>query len=124
MKKNTVITKAMLLQVIEHTEYKDWTFLVHEKGDGFLLQAVFMGSDVTTGKAELQKCRKWYVSSHACIAEIVRTLYMAVEAAEIHEFQERFKFMGQALFSPHLKPHDISLLIKSGAIGNSVREEK
>jgi hypothetical protein len=117
-----VLTLKTLKAIIAKIKYKDWKFVLQSKGDGFLIQPTFWGPDIKTGKLELQKCRKWYVSSHACLAEVVRTMYAAVESAEFHEFQERFKFNGEAIFSPHLNPKSLSDLIKSNGLGISVRE--
>jgi hypothetical protein len=118
------LSREDLQRIIRQISYKDWNFIVHDKGDGFLVQAIFVGPDSETGKDELQKCRKWYVSSHACLSEVVRTLYMAVEAAEFHEFQERFKFMGQAVFSPHINPHTMAMLLKEGSLPTNTREAR
>lgn len=107
--------------IIDKISYKNWTFKVQEKGSGFLFQASFYGPDAKTGEMSLQKCRKWYVSPHACEGEIVRTVYKGIEAAEIHELQERFKYCGQTIFSPHLHPEDLAILLAGEWIGYSVR---
>jgi hypothetical protein len=80
-----------------------------------------MAKDSKTGEMALQQCRKWYISSHACEGEIVRTVYKAIEAAELHEMQENFKFCGQAIYQPHLSPEDLALLIAGDWIGESIR---
>lgn len=110
-----------LLKIVNDVTYKDWRFRVMEKGDGFLVQAVFKTSCAKTGKKEKQSCRKWYVSAHSCRAEVVRALYKAVEAGEIHEVQEWFKYKGVAVFNPHLNPEDIVTGVQQGRIGNETR---
>lgn len=95
-------TLSRVKEIIDRIRYKDWEFLVMEKGDGFLIQATFMGIDVETGKVELQKCRKWYVSPHSCDSEIVRSVFLAVRQAEEHELCENFIYKGQQVYNPHL----------------------
>ncbi len=91
--------------VVSEVEFRDWEFRVLEKGDGFLLQVRFMALDSSgTDTWEMQSGRKWYISSHACMAEIVRTAWKAVEAAVLHEAQESFKYRGVILHDPHLDP--------------------
>lgn len=78
-----------------------WRVRIMEKGDGFLVQIVFVAKDSATGEEAEQRCRKWYVSSHVTITEVVRTLYKAGIAALEHEFSEAFKYQGAAVFHPH-----------------------
>jgi hypothetical protein len=114
-------TRDQLKQIVGKVTYKNWEFRVHEKGDGFLVQVVWAAPDAVTGVPSIQKARKWYVSSHACEGEVVRTCYKAIEAAEIHELQEQFKYCGQKIFDPHLHPEDLAILIAGEWLGQSVR---
>jgi hypothetical protein len=116
-----VITLKQIEEIVAKVSYKNWIFTISSKGDGFLLQASFTAPDSKTGQVCIQRCRKWYISSHACEGEIVRTVYKAVEAAELHELQENFKFCGQSIFGPHLAPEDLALLIAGGWVGESIR---
>jgi hypothetical protein len=96
--------------ILKDVSYRDWEFRVVEKGDGFLLQVRFMApdSDHPGSEPTLQSCRKWYVSSHAVKAEIVRTAWKAVEAAVLHEAQEGFRYKGQVIYNPHLDPDQLA----------------
>lgn len=80
---------------------KGWWTRIQAKGDGFNVQIVFDAKDAVTGVTEEQRCRKWYVSSHATTTEVVRTVYKAGLAALEHEFSEAFKYRGVVLFHPH-----------------------
>jgi hypothetical protein len=115
------LTREQLSAIVCKISYKNWDFRIHEKGSGFLVQAAWMAPDCKTGQMALQKGRKWYVSPHACEGEIVRTVYKVIEAAELHEMQEQFKYCGQSIFDPHLHPEDIAILLAGGWIGQSVR---
>lgn len=115
------LSREDLSAIVCKIAYKNWEFRIHEKGSGFLIQAAWAAPDLKTGKMMIQKGRKWYVSPHACEGEIVRTAYKIIEAAELHEMQEQFKYCGQKIFDPHLHPEDLALLIAGGWIGQSVR---
>ena len=87
----------------------DWEFHVKEKNGVMFLQIQFMAVDNTTEPADVcdpplqrQYCRKWQLSEWMTPTEIVRTVYKAVIAAEIHEASELFKFKDAAIFNPHI----------------------
>lgn len=95
-----------LKEIISKINYKDWEFKTENRKDCFLLQILFWAydSDHPNQDKELQHCRKWFISRHACKAEVVRTAYKAVLAAEEHEVQENFRYQGARIHNPHLDP--------------------
>lgn len=94
-------------------QYNGWDFVITEKGDGFLLQIQFMEKDTDeSGKVELQKCRKWYISPYSCDAEIIRTCFIAVKQAEEHELCERFRFKGRQIYNPHIDPVQLAAFVE------------
>lgn len=107
------MTYKTLTRIIKQIKYKDWFFYLEERKDCFVLQIRFVGPDSYTGKDKIQHCRKWFVSSHACKAEVVRTAFKAVLAAEEHEAGEFFRYKGVPINSPHLNPDAVSNLFLS-----------
>jgi hypothetical protein len=97
-----MLTRKNLERIIADIRYKDWTFRLGGSGDDMYLQVVFNAYDVTTGKEELQKCRKWRLSKFMIPAEVVRTAWLAVAQAEMHEAAENFLYRKQAVHNPHL----------------------
>lgn len=96
-------TLQTIHDILSEVKYKDWQFVVDRKGDGFLIQVQFMGEDTDgSGKLELQKCRKWFVSQHSCDSEVVRSCFLAIRQAEEHELCERFHYKGHQVYNPHL----------------------
>ncbi len=118
------LTLNGLKGIIEDIKYKDWKINVEERADCFTIKVTFMAEDIHTGKEELQHCRKWFISKHACRAEIVRTAYKAVVAAETHEVDENFKFRSVRVYSPHNDPDDIVDVTKRGLVGKNKRVER
>lgn len=110
-----------LQKVVDEISYKDWQFRLLEKGDGFLLQVEFMARCIKSGELALQRGRKWYISSHACRSEIVRTAYKAIEAAEMHELHENFKYKGKLIFDPHIDPLALACGIEEGVLKENTR---
>jgi hypothetical protein len=106
------VTRGELTELIGRCRFRDWGWELHDKGDGWLLQVVFEGPDSETGKVEVQRCRKWYVSSHACRSEVVRTAWKAVVAAVEHETAESFRYDGVSIFSPHIDPDALVTVAK------------
>lgn len=62
------------------------------------------GSQAWTG-------RKWLISDHMTISEIVQTCLKAILAAEEHEAREFFTFRGCPVFSPHLDVTALSQIV-------------
>lgn len=65
---------------------------------------------IKTGKQELYKGRKWYLSPYMTEDEVVKTIYLAFEVAVKHEILEGFKMDDTPLFNPHT-PYDEILKI-------------
>lgn len=77
--------------------------------NGYLIQIQYEDKDVDTGKVELQKGRKWYISAHAVDSEIVRTAFLACLQSMEHIARENFEFDGVRIFGPHF---DVDALVK------------
>ena len=79
--------------------YQDsWRFRLLEKGDGFLLQLVYLEPDAETGVLAQQNARKWYISPYSTETEIVET---AVCRSLMHRAKEWFTYKEQSVFNPH-----------------------
>ncbi len=91
----------LLGQTLDRIEYKDRRFLMGAMGDGFFIQVRFVDKDRDTGKLSTIKGRKWYISTHAIVDEVVKTAWLAIELAERHEMMEAFLVDGRAPFHPH-----------------------
>jgi hypothetical protein len=95
--------EALLLMVrLPLRLFPRYKWRVMAKGDGFLLQLIFVFQDSQSGELEEQRCRKWYVSPHSTDTEVLRTAYKACEAALLHELDEFFLVDGQQIHSPHI----------------------
>jgi hypothetical protein len=81
--------------------YRDWQFIVNPLGNGWSLQVSFTDIDSDTGQPALIKGRKHYISPYMIPDEVVKTCYVAVQAATQHELMENFKLNGVAPFHPH-----------------------
>lgn len=46
--------------------------------------------------------RKWTISDHMTRSEVVQTIFKALLTWWEHEVRESFKYMGQAIFGPHI----------------------
>ncbi len=76
-----------LRSILSKISYRDWQFealLVSEVyvGEGFFLRASFVEFDVETNRSEIQKGRKWFISTHATESEVVQTALLAVLVAD------------------------------------------
>jgi len=83
------------------------------KPDGVWLQVWKAGACVSTGEPRMQKGRKWRISQHMTLSEIVQTALMACLAFEEHEVRERFTYCDAAIFSPHFDSDDLVALFKT-----------
>jgi hypothetical protein len=107
---------VQIQRIISDITFRDWEFLITEKGDGFLIQISYRTVDVDTGEMALQKGRKWYVSSWAIESEIVQTCLKAVITVMEHEAREHFLYKGVRAFGPHF---DINALVELARWGKT-----
>lgn len=89
--------------LLDSIQFMDWKLRLMEKGDGFLVQWIFMDIDVDNPAAGPvpQHCRKWYISPYSTDTEIVETAWKACKIAMEHEVREKFTFRGRRIYSPH-----------------------
>jgi hypothetical protein len=96
-------TKEDIQKILNHIKYPERHFVLMEKGDGFLLQMVYMEADIsdTKGKETVQKTRKWYISPYSTETEIVETAFACVCRSMMHVVGEHFTYYGKLVYSPH-----------------------
>lgn len=111
------MTSNQLYRIIKQLHYKNWTFHIEERKDCFVLQMRFMAYNPAKPNTDMepQSGRKWFLSKHACKAEVVRTAFKAVLAAEEHEACEHFWYKGTAIHSPHLDPDAVARVYQNEA---------
>lgn len=80
----------------------------------FWLRVTAQGSDNDTGKPCTWTGRKWIVSRHATVSEIVQTALKAVLTASEHEIREGFKWRGVRCYDPHLDVNALAGLKDAG----------
>lgn len=89
--------------VLSRISYPGFTFvLMPNIGHGPpYLQIECDGRCNTTGAPMAWKSRKWTLSRHMTVSEIVQTAFKAVLTAVEHEAREQFTYRGAAIFGPH-----------------------
>lgn len=60
--------------------------------------------DSLTRSRSRWKGAKVYLSPHMCRQEIVGAAFGAIQAAELHEMREWFRYGGVSIYNPHLDP--------------------
>lgn len=95
------LSLADVAEIVGKVRFLDRKFRVLEKGDGFLVQLEYVEADVHTGRPELQRSRKWYVSPWSTETEIVETCFAACQRSMMHVVGEHFTYAGRRVYSPH-----------------------
>jgi hypothetical protein len=57
---------------------------------------------------------KVYLSGNMCRQEIVGAAFGAIQAAELHEVREWFRYRGRSIYNPHLDPDFLADAICEG----------
>lgn len=101
------LSEEEIRQILSRINYDKptWQMRLMPKGDGYLFQWTFMERDLTNPNAEVeeeQRGRKWYISPYMTDSEIIRTVFLAVQQAEMHEIAERFTYLNKRIFDPHM----------------------
>lgn len=99
----TKLTREQIENIVSRVQFKDRTFRVLEKGDGFLLQMRYMEADVEKPGSEpmLQSTRKYYLSPFMTASEIVETCWLCVTRSQLHVASEHFTYKGRRIYSQH-----------------------
>lgn len=99
-------TRADIEAILKDIEFRDGWFVLHSKGDGWLLQLCYFDKDVHTGEREIQHARKWYISPHMTETEIVEGAWAACQRSMLHRAGEWFTYRGARVYSPHFRIED------------------
>lgn len=94
-------TLESIRRILDRVRFLDREFHVMPKGDGFLIQLSYYEADIHTGKREIQKSRKHYVSPWMTVTEIVDTVFYMVMRSQEHVTREHFTYDGIRVQSPH-----------------------
>jgi len=90
--------------VMSKIKYRDRKIYVDPEGTYLQVQG-----DGWTG-------RKWTLSKHMTVSELVQTAFMACLAWEEHECREEFRYKGQAVFGPHFHVEALVKLCEQGQL--------
>lgn len=85
------------------------------------IQIVYTDKCRKTGKEQLWKSRKYYISEHMTEDELVKTIYVAFEQCVKHEIMEGFCIDNKVLFNPHVHYTEL-LAISDREIAREERE--
>ena len=97
-------------EIVSLVKYDEpgWKINFHDKGEYIYLQvSCEEGTCNVTGEPLSWTGRKWLLSRYMTDTEIVRTAHKAIEAAVLHEMNEKFTFMGRTVCDPHIDIYDI-----------------
>jgi len=95
-----------------------WDILLRYDGKRPYLQVEDKhGVDNFGGEPLPWRGRKWLLSPHMCVSEVVRTAYKAITTAVEHEVNERFLYKGVPVFDPH---RNVDLLVKIAKDKNAI----
>jgi len=107
---NSITMKCVNILFNLHVEYDMKYQRVLPNGDidaRIFLQVSYLAPCTNTGKLELWKGRKYYLSDYMTEDEIVKTAYVAFEQAVKHEVMEGFKKNGVIVFNPHVNHEEL-----------------
>lgn len=106
--------------IVANLSIGDMHFLIKKDGDRPYLQVYCVdGVDTKTGNKTSWTSRKWMLSYHMCVTEIVRTAYKAYITALEHEAAEVFKYKGQPIYSPHFDVEKLFAVCESSEFEDS-----
>lgn len=78
--------------------------------DAWYIQDTYIRRDSVTGMVERGFGRKWHVSCHATVSEVVLTMLKAAITDAEHEVREEFSYKGKHIFQPHI---DVQALVRA-----------
>tara|TARA_R100001594_G_scaffold1048_1_gene4335 strand:+ start:5507 stop:5926 length:420 start_codon:yes stop_codon:yes gene_type:complete len=107
-RRDTMFSIEEINSIVGQITYKpNWDIQVHTKVGTdipYIQIHVTDSIDTVTGEPCNWSSGKRYLSFHMCRQEIVGVVYGLIEAAEIHEMREWFRYKGASIYNPHLDP--------------------
>jgi len=99
----TKLTREQIENIIGQVSFKDRSFRLLDKGDGFLLQMTYLEADIEKPNSEpvLQSTRKYYISPYSTVSEVVETAWLCVQRSQLHVASEYFTYKGRRIYSQH-----------------------
>ena len=93
-------------ELINKITYKpNWSILFYASTERSYIQISVTNSIDSVSRETCDwKSGKRFTSEHMCRQEIIGLVYGLVEAAEIHEMREWFRYRGASIYNPHLDP--------------------
>lgn len=97
-------TLKELSDIVDLIEYPGFKFdiLEHVAGGFYLQVRCQEGVCNVTGRPYEWKGRKWPLSTHMTVSEVVGTAFLAVRTAQEHEDREKFTYRGEAVYDTHV----------------------
>lgn len=106
--------------IVANLSIGDMTFLIKRDGERPYLQVYCSrGIDTKTGNMTSWTSRKWMLSYHMTVTEVVRTAYKAYITALEHEAAEVFQYKGQSIYSPHFDVEKLVTVCENGEFEDS-----
>jgi len=92
--------------ILSEITYKpNWHIALYGTPEKCYVQIEVTNSVCTVSRETVDwKSGKRYLSQYMCRQEIVGVVYGLIEAAEIHEMREWFRYKGASIYNPHLDP--------------------
>lgn len=87
--------------IVSNIRYLDYQFVILEKNGLMFLQGRYIEPDIQTNDPTDQHTRKWYISEHMVVSEIVQTALLCVLTSAEHRVREHFLYKGKRVFGPH-----------------------
>jgi hypothetical protein len=113
------MTEADTQRIIDRISYKEgWELKYSWNKEDRYIQWIF--DDPHAGHQ--WSCRKWRISPHMTVSELIQTAFLAVMSAEEHEAREAFKYKGVAVLGPHWDLNEYANNIIQGYVREDVRE--
>lgn len=113
----------ILHSTIANISYKKWSLrIILDKQNHTPPYAVCImaGFQDCTGKE--WTTRKWLISPHMTVSEIVQTAFLMIKTAEEHEMREEFRYKGQTIFGPHFNVERLVNLASEGEKAIDIRK--
>jgi hypothetical protein len=86
---------------VDYSARPSLTLKWRSNADGLVFWVQDWVVNADTGKTGVLTGALWFVSPDYSTEGLIRQMYRAVEAFEIHEMREFFKYKGRKVFNPH-----------------------
>jgi hypothetical protein len=118
------MNKEQLAEILADIKYEDYQFEIVVKEELLFVQGRYVEADIMTNDPTDQHTRKYYISEHMIVSEVVQTIMLLIKTSMEHRLREHFLYKGQRIYGPHFDVDELVQVCQAKKIDYRGKKKK